>query len=333
MKQDANTFVRADWEVLHGGDDNELHLFGDLQYRYVHYKAWGTNDNAIWGDEGVTMQPINVDERYNFFNPRLGLSYIHGPHRAFLSAAVAHREPTRSDFTDRYMFSDDGSYPKPERLIDIEAGYTFSSPRVTAGINLYYMLYHNQLVATGMVNDGDDALNTNVERSFRRGVELMVEWRTTKWLTLAASATLSENKILDYVDELKDSPTFGQNLGTMTISYSPSVIGSVSAHFHVAGFDALWHTQYVGKQYFTNNEIEALSLDAYCVTNLDLGYTLRTKAEHSVRFGLRVENLFSTLYESNGYGYSYMWDGERYDEAYYFPQAPINFLANVTINF
>ncbi len=333
MKQDANAFVRADWEVLRGGDDNELHLFGDLQYRYVHYKAWGTNDNAIWGDEGVTMQPIDVDERYNFFNPRLGLSYIHGPHRAFLSAAVAHREPTRSDFTDRYMFSDDGSYPKPERLIDIEAGYTFSSPRVTAGINLYYMLYHNQLVATGMVNDGDDALNTNVERSFRRGVELMVEWRTTKWLTLAASATLSENKILDYVDELKDSPTFGQNLGTMTISYSPSVIGSVSAHFHVAGFDALWHTQYVGKQYFTNNEIEALSLDAYCVTNLDLGYTLRTKAEHSVRFGLRVENLFSTLYESNGYGYSYMWDGERYDEVYYFPQAPINFLANVTINF
>jgi iron complex outermembrane receptor protein len=184
-----------------------------------------------------------------------------------------------------------------------------------------------------MVNDGDDALNTNVDRSFRRGVELMASWKVAKWLTLSANATLSQNKILDYVDMLKDSPTFGENLGTMTISYSPSVMGSVMADFHVGGFSALWHTQYVGKQYFTNNEIDALSLDAYCVTNLNLGYTLNTKDGGNVRFGLAINNLFSTLYESNGYGYSYMWDGERYDEAFYFPQAPINFLANVTVNF
>ncbi|MBR2867222.1 MAG: TonB-dependent receptor [Alistipes sp.] len=331
-KQDANMFVRADWEIYHGVDD-ALHLYGDVQYRYVHYKAWGTNDNAIWGDEGVTMQPIDVDEKYNFLNPRVGLSYTNGRHNLFASAAMAHREPTRSDFTDRHMFSADDSYPKPERLIDVEVGYSYVSPRLTLGINLYYMFYHNQLVATGMVNDGDDALNTNVDRSFRRGVELMASWRTTKWLTLSANATLSQNNILDYVDQLKDSPTFGQNLGMMTISYSPSVMGAVSADFHVKGFDAVWRTQYVGKQYFTNNEIEALSLDAYCVTNVDLGYTLQRPSFGSVRFGLRVENLFSTLYESNGYGYSYMWDGERYDEAFYFPQAPINFLANVTINF
>ena len=100
----------------------------------------------------------------------------------------------------------------------------------------------------------------------------------------------------------------------------------------------MWHTQYVGKQYFTNNQTEALSLDAYCVTNLDLSYTLTPKQRmgrrlSSVRFGVTINNLFSTLYESNGYGYSYMWDGERYDDAFYFPQAPINCLANVTLNF
>ena len=95
----------------------------------------------------------------------------------------------------------------------------------------------------------------------------------------------------------------------------------------------MWHTQYVGKQYFTNCEVEALSLDAYCVTNLDLSYTLKLRDDGSMRVGIAVNNLFSTLYESNGYGYSYMWDGERYDEAFYFPQAPINVLANVTVNF
>ena len=130
-----------------------------------------------------------------------------------LSAAIANREPTRSDFTDRYMFSADDSYPESERLYDFELGYSFTSPRVSVGVNLYYMLYHNQLVATGMVNDGDDALNVNVDRSYRRGVELMASWRTAKWLTLSANATLSQNVIKDYVDELKDSPTYGQNLG------------------------------------------------------------------------------------------------------------------------
>jgi iron complex outermembrane receptor protein len=195
------------------------------------------------------------------------------------------------------------------------------------------MLYHNQLVATGMVNDGDDALNTNVACSYRRGVELMASLRGAKWLTISANLTLSQNKIEDYVDMMKNSPTYGQNLGTMTISYSPSVVGSLSADIHHKGWSALWHTQYVGKQYFTNNETEALSLDAYCVTNLDLGYTCQNRGGSSVRFGVAVNNLFSTLYESNGYGYSYMWDGVRYDEAFYFPQAPINVLANMTVNF
>ena len=332
VKHDANIFARADWTLFKGFVDNELHLFSDLQFRYVGYKAWGTNDNSIWGDEGVYMQPIDVDVKYPFFNPRLGISYIHHRHNVFASVAMAHREPTRSDFTDRYMFSDDG-YPSPERLIDVELGYNYIAPRLTLGVNLYYMYYRNQLVATGMVNDGDDALNVNVDRSYRRGVELMASWKSTKWLTLSANATLSQNKIMDYVDQLKDSPTYGQNLGTKTISYSPSVVGSLIADFHYKGFSLLWHTQYVGKQYFTNNEVEAISLDAYCVTNLDVAYTLMLNDKRSVRFGVAVNNLFSTLYESNGYGYSYMWDGERYDEAFYFPQAPINVLANVTVNF
>ena len=334
VKDDANLFVRANWAAKEWNDNAKLHLFGDLQYRYVGYKTWGTNDNAIEGEDGsYSMQPIDVDKEYNFLNPRFGISYIAHRHNLFASVAVAHREPTRSDFTDRFMFAADDSYPEPERLTDFEVGYTYSAPRLSLGVNLYYMLYHNQLVATGMVNDGDDALNVNVDKSYRRGVELMASYKAAKWLTLSANTTLSQNKIENYVDQMKNSPTYGQNLGTKTISYSPSVVGSFIADVHHKGWTAMWHTQYVGKQYFTNNETEALSLDAYCVTNLDLSYTMKLRDGGSLRMGMAVNNLFSTLYESNGYGYSYMWDGVRYDEAFFFPQAPINVLANVTVNF
>ena len=334
VKNDANIFVRANWVAMEGANDDELRLFGDLQYRYVDYRAWGINDN-VTGNEtiGYSMQPINVDKEYNFFNPRMGVSYLVQNHNLFASVAVAHREPTRSDFTDRYMFAEDDSYPEPERLTDFEIGYNYSVSRLSLGVNLYYMLYHNQLVATGRVNEGDDALNVNVDKSYRRGVELMAAFKAAKWLTLSANSTLSQNKIENYIDQLANSPTAGQNLGTMTISYSPSVVGSFVADIHHKGWSAMWHTQYVGKQYFTNSEIEALSLDSYCVTNLDLSYMWKLRGGGSVRMGVAINNLFSTLYESNGFGFSYMHKGERYDEAYFFPQAPINALANVTINF
>lgn len=326
-KQDANLFVKGTWNVATG-----LNLYADLQYRYVSYKAWGVNDNFDWNT--MQMQPINVDKEYHFFNPRLGVSYAFAErHNLYASAAVAHKEPTRSDFTDRYMFAADQTQPSPEKLFDYELGYQYTAPRLQLGLNLYYMRYKDQLIPTGMVNDSSDALNVNVPDSYRCGVEFTAAWSVARWLTLGGNATFSRNKILDYVDMLADSPTYGENLGTMTIAYSPDVVASAYADFHVKGFEAVLRTQHVGKQYFTNNEIEALTLDAYCVTNLDLAYTLRTKAAKSVRLGVSIYNLLNSKYCSNGYGYSYMWGGERYDEAYYFPQAPLHFLANVTIKF
>ena len=205
--------------------------------------------------------------------------------------------------------------------------------KLSLGVNLYYMQYRNQLIPTGMVNDSSDALNVNVPDSYRCGVELTLNYNIVKWLSVNGNLTLSRNKIRNYVDTLADSPTYGQNLGDMTIAYSPSCIASLGLDFHHKGFEAQLRTNYVSKQYLTNNQIESLTLDSYCVTNLDLGYTLSLPNVRSVRFGVTIYNLFNAIYCSNGYGYSYMWDGVRYDEAYYFPQAPLHLLANVTVKF
>ena len=331
-KQDANIFVKANWEVARG-----LNIFADLQYRYVHYKAWGSNDNYDWNTMG--LQPIDVNEKYNFFNPHVGVNYrVSKRSTLFATFAIAQKEPTRADFTDRYMFSKDDSNPRAEKMYDYEIGYNYSSPRLSLGVNLYYMKYRDQLVATGMVNDGDDALNVNVPDSYRRGIELSLAWRATDWFTIGGNATLSQNRIENYIDMLAGSPTYKENLGTKTISYSPSSMAGAFLDFHVKGFEAVLRTNYVGKQYFTNNEIEALSLDSYCVTNLDLAYTLTLRSSRTVRFGVTVYNLFNSLYCGNGYGYSYMdtWSSDtptRIDEAYYFPQAPLHVLANVTVKF
>lgn len=327
-KHDANLFAKLNWHIT-----QNLNLFADLQYRLVNYHAWGSNDNYDWSVG--EMQPVAVDKQYHFLNPHLGLNYHFAErHDLYASFAIAQKEPTRSDFTDRYLFSADReTLPEPERLYDYEVGYRYTSPRLQLGLNLYYMYYRNQLIHTGMVNDSSDALNVNVPKSYRAGVEGQVAWQVTRWFTLGAHATWSRNKIKDYVDLLAESPTYGENLGEKSISYSPEVVAGGFLDFHVAGFEAVLRTHYVGEQYFTNTENRNLMLEAYNFTNLDLGYTLQSKGLRSVRFGVTLYNLFNQQYESNGYGYSYMYDGVQYDEAFYFPQAPLHLLANISIKF
>ena len=337
-KQDANLFARANWQAAHG-----LRLFADIQYRYVRYEAWGTNDNYI-GQEGMPMQPIDVDKTYHFFNPRAGVSYRLGERNSFFfSFAVAQKEPTRGDFTDRYMFTADYTYPSSEKLYDWELGYTYTAPRLSLGVNLYYMKYKDQLVPMGRINDDYDALNDNVDDSYRRGVELSASWKVSGWFTASANATFSQNRIENYTelrtvydnDEdwnvISDGPVA---LGTTKLAYSPETIANLILDFHYGGFEAAFHTQYVGEQYFANNENDALSLDAYCVTNLNLSYSFRTRNARRIRLGLQVNNLFNAEYENNGYGYStWFRDSPSQHTALYFPQAPLNVLANVTVKF
>lgn len=336
-KHDGNLFARASWQA-----HDRLRLFADLQYRYVSYKAWGVNDNYDWTTEA--MQPIDVDKEYHFFNPRVGLNWNASERSSFfLSAAIAQKEPTRGDFTDRYRFAEADSYPTSEKLYDLELGYTYTAPRLSLGINLYYMYYKDQLVKTGQINDSYDALNINVPDSYRRGVELSMAWRVASWLTASANATFSENKIKNYVDKVVDYALEGDvagaydylvtEMGDTQISYSPNVMASWSLDLHHRGFAAVLTGRYVGEQYFTNFENDAMKLDSYCVSDLDLSYTFSTRRAKSVRIGATIYNLFNTSYESNGYGWSEAYEGERTDHAYYFPQAPLHVLANVTIKF
>ena len=344
-KHDANLFARVNWQLADG-----LRLYGDMQYRYVQYHAWGVNDNYL--SSSKEMQPIAVDKTFHFFNPHVGLSYDFGRHsNVYFSFAIQQKEPTRSDFTDRYRFAvKTNPYPESEKMFDYELGYTFRSENFSAGINLYYMKYDNQLVPVGHINDGYDALNDNVKDSYRRGIELSAAWNATRWFTLSANATFSQNRVENYTnyvvnyDKYLEGGIDGycdytvQPMGTTRLAYSPKTIANFALDFHHKGFEAILTTKYVSKQYFTNYENPDMMLDAYCVSDLNLGYTMKTSNAKSVRFGLMVYNVFDTRYEGNGYGWS---DGYIDDEgkecvqhhAFYFPQAPLNVLANITVKF
>ena len=322
-KYDASCFVKAEWLVAKG-----LNLYADVQYRHITHLISGTNDN--FDDKIGAMQRLDIARRYNFVNPKLGVHYSFcKAHSLYASAAVGQKEPTRNNFTDIR----EGEYPTAEKMLDVEAGYNYEGKVVTAGVNLYYMLYRDQLVQTGELSDTGELLSRNVKNSYRRGVELSLAVKATKWLSLGGNATLSQNHILGYVDYV-DGVAFER--GRTTIAYSPSVVAGVFVDAHVKGFSARLSTRYVGKQYLTNGEYEDLSLPHYCVSDLDLGYTLSTKRVERVRFGVKIGNLFNAKYCSSGYGGSWLEGAtlaDRKSWAYYFPQATISALGNVTVNF
>jgi len=330
-KTDANVYARANCDIVGG-----LSGYADLQYRYIHYTIRGVSDNYDWNTGGMALLDISRD--YHFFNPKVGLNWTRGGHRAYASWSVARKEPVRDNFTD----GDPQHYPTPERLFDYEAGYSYGCRLFSIGANLYFMDYKDQLVTTGQLSDTGNPLSVNVPRSYRAGIELQGALRPLPWFDWQVNATLSRNRILDfteyiYQDEWTNPVTVAR--GDTPIAFSPSLTLNNAFNFHVAGFDAQLASHYVSKQYLNNAGAEDTVLDAYFVSDLHAGYTFRRVAGmRSLRLGVSVYNIFNEKYFSNGYsgaGYTLGADGrpEIYRYAGYAAQAPINFMGSVTIKF
>ncbi|MBR4351956.1 MAG: TonB-dependent receptor plug domain-containing protein [Bacteroidales bacterium] len=333
-KFDGSAFVKASFKL-----SQDWSVFGDLQYRRVHYQTDGYNDKYYVDNDGNPQkQYLDVDETWDFFNPKAGLNFSHGAHRAYASVAVSHREPERNNFTDN------GKYPAPraERVYDIEAGYQVAGARARAGINLYYMHYRDQLVQTGELSDIGEALTTNIPDSYRTGIELTAGVDPTSWLTLEANAALSRNRLLDFDEYVEDwdNGTTVIHYDDAALAYSPSAILNGFINLHYKGFRASWHTGFVSRMYLDNTENIDRSLPAYSLSNLSLGYTLHLRGFlKEIDFGVEGNNLFNARVAQSGWVYSAIYEsgGHPNDHRYYqigfIPVAGLTVLGHVALRF
>lgn len=329
-KFDSNVYLRANYDI-----DRHFSVFADLQYRHIHYTITGMSDNWDWNTSSLAM--LDVERRWDFFNPKVGVSYTSGVHRGFASWAVAQKEPTRDNFTD----GTPESYPKAERLDDFEVGYSFNHKLFSVGVNLYYMLYKDQLVVTGQLSDTGNPLSVNVPDSYRMGIELQGALRPCEWFDWQFNITLSRNRIKNFVeyiyeDEWTNPISF--DLGDTPIAFSPDIIFNTAFNFKYRDFDASLNSRYVGKQYMNNARSEAALLDAYFVSDLHFGYSFRNLIGiKELRLGFSIYNLFNEKYFNNGYagaGYTVV-DGKKeiYRYAGYAAQAPTHVMATMSLKF
>lgn len=325
-KTDANAYAKLTY-ALRGN----LDLYGDLQLRTVGYRFLGINHQ---------LQDITQHVEWTFFNPKAGLLWRLAPGvQAYASAAVANREPSRADLQENTS----DQRVRGEHLLDYELGFDRQTGRWNMGLNLFYMDYTDQLVLTGELGDTGADLRTNVPKSHRAGVELTGGVQLARPLVWKANATFSSNKLdgfTEYVDDWDNGGQVAIAHGRSNLSFSPSVIAGSELRWQLwnkrakSSLDLAWISKYVGRQYLDNTTSSDRMLDAYWVNDLRLNATiLNVKGTRFIDLNLTVRNLFSELYESNGWSYGYISEGRRQGMVNLFPQAPINVLGGVSVSF
>ena len=333
-KRDLSAYVKAGYNIT-----EKLHAFIDAQYRHVDYSTDGYNDKFIDNADGTLGKHyLDINKKYSFFNNRSGLTWISGSHRIHALTAFAGREPERNNFTDN------GSYPapKPEKMIDYEAGYSYAGENWNAGINFYYMDYDNQFVQTGAQSDIGEKLTTNIKDSYRTGVELTAAVSPLPWLEFEGNAALSSNRIKDFDEVVEDWDNGEQTIhyDNSTLAYSPGAILNGFISLNHGNFRATWHTGYVTRQYLDNTQNVDRSLPAYTLSDLSATYTIPfSKVLNSIVIGADLNNIFNARCATSGWVYSAIYEsgGHGNDNRYYqigfIPAAPFYAQAHITLKF
>jgi iron complex outermembrane receptor protein len=313
VKDEANAFAKVTWA------SGALLLYGDAQVRRASFD--------YHGDVGIPSI------RWTFFNPKVGARYgLSSSSSVYASAGVTTREPARSDL---FLGEDNPTTPfdlhavRPERLLDLEAGWNGRVGGLDLAANVYAMEFHNEIASTGEINELGLLLRRNVDRSSRRGIELDATWQAMKTVRLNTSASFSRNRIHHWTQFFDVYDDAGNYAGSRPVSYrdvepllTPKVIVNQSLDYtpnprFSTGAVARW----VGRSYLDNTNDSAFTTPSFVTIDAKASYGVTP----SVRVSLQVNNLTNEnrVYAS-GYSYRYLSAGVPTGTSYFFPQATRN---------
>ena len=317
-KKDLSFFTKLLYSI-----DEKIEFYSDLQYRNVKYNTSGTTSDLV---------NMVIDKSYGFFNPKIGLSYKLNPNSLlYVSYARANREPNRTDYESNPDI-------QPERLNDIEFGWRLRNKNMSLNLNSYFMLYDEQLILTGEIDDVGNPIRTNSGSSYRIGLEIENRINISELFSFETNLTLSSNKNKN-IFSMVDGALY--NYGKTNISFSPSFVGSNAIIYQPSEKISLsLLSKYVGKQYMGNTDQPNSILESYFVNDINITYSLKPeKIFQSISINFLINNILNKEYISNGYYYTYddTWSVpgqiKTLDGAGYYPQATRNFLAGLVFEF
>ena len=334
-KKDHNIYTKVNYKYTEA-----TNIYIDLQRRNIEYVFEGLDS-----DGNTAQQKVEL----TFYNPKFGLFYdLNQTQSVYISFAVANKEPNRND----YIESTPISRPKHETLYDTEIGFKQTSKKLSLGINLYHMDYTNQLVLTGQINDVGAYTRTNIDKSFRKGVEIEASVKLSNRITWNGNLTISDNKITRYTAYIDNWDTWEQEeieYENTDLAFSPKQIWASVLNYNLDNNITInFISKYVGEQFIDNTSSDNRKLSEYLTNNLLVSYKWDSKIFKNSKLTLQINNLMNNEYVSNAWVYQFIsddWDprdsdpyinsdSERgYNMAGYFPEATRNYLLGLTLGF
>jgi len=320
-KAEANAFAKLSY------DRGRWHTYGDAQLRWTDFHYHGDVSNAR---SGLTIAPIS----WTFFNPKVGARYdTNAKSSVYVSGGLSTREPTRNDLfqgEDNASFAHDLRAVRPERLFDLEAGYELRTNALALTANVYAMEFRHEIASTGEYSDIGLLLRRNVDRSYRRGLEVDATYRATLRFRLRTTANLSRNRIRDWRQFYDVYDANGAISGRTSVAarnvnpvLTPAVILGESIDYTATPrLDLGAVARYVAKSYLDNTNNSAFVAPSFFTLDGNVAWRLTEK----VRLSLQINNLLNNkrIYPS-GYDYTFVTPAGRIDgTSYFFPQATRN---------
>nr|MDP9360352.1 TonB-dependent receptor [Acidobacteriota bacterium] len=313
-KGEANAFAKLRY------DASRWHVYSDAQLR--------TTNFAYHGD--VAIAPV----RWIFFNPKLGARYdLSSSSSIFTSAGISTREPTRNDLfqgEDNASFAHDLHAVRPERVVDLEAGWDARRGPLTVSANVYAMEFRHEIASTGELSNIGLLLRRNVDRSYRRGIELEYAWQARPVLRLRGNASLSRNRIHTWTQFYDVYDAAGNVIGSQPIAYqdvnpvlTPTMIVNQTFEYTPSSSITLGVTgRHVGRSYLDNTNNGSFVAPAFTTVDANVGIALSRNAHVRVQVNnvLNDKRIFPS-----GYSYLFLTPAKTISGiSYYYPQATRN---------
>ncbi len=313
-KSEINGFAKYTY------DTGRWHIYSDNQLRTTNFHYHGD----------VAIDPI----RWTFFNPKFGARYsLSAQSGLYASAGISRREPARNDLfqgEDNATIAHDLRAVRPERLLDLEAGWDLQTSRGSLAADVYAMEFHNEIAATGELSDIGLPLRRNVERSYRRGIEISGSWQLTPTLRLNGNANLSRDRIHRWTQFYDVYDAAGNIVDSRPVVYSdvnplltPAILLNQAIEYTPAARVTVGAAgRYASKSYLDNTNNDAFSTPSFFV--MDANASVRVR--RSARLTLQVNNILDNKrFFPSGYSYVFFTPAGTLDGiSYFYPQATRN---------
>ncbi len=293
-KQIFTGFLRLLWSPI----EQPFSVAIELQNQDI---DWDLNQDKIGHAIGH-----NLNAPWNFFNPKLGLSWdLTDSLSWFASIGKAQKEPA-----DNQIITPDDMFSQPimaasEVITNLELGMNFSFSNGFAKVNGYRILYLNEQLKNINLQQEGEYSYYSADSTMHTGFEYETLLHLNDKTVLGVNGAIQMN-VFTNGNFLPNTPSSLFNLTLQRELNKKLMIFS--------------HLRRIGGMYIDNANEEEGYINAYSVLDVAAHLSL-----NRINLSLQINNVFNKLYST--YGYSYEYNGYN---AFYWPGATRNLFIRIS---